>query len=650
MRRLLVGFAIFSAGLAGCWHTPMPWSPDGAWIAYTAEVRPTDQGLAPGWLFAVGRPTPKASTVPVVGYRLWATRAATDTSVLLEDSPGALTAPGWSPDGHALAFGRVVTDADRSSRFEVVVIEGLTKRRILSSRPLTALDGEVSRLANQAIAWSPDGRYLAVPQLDPMGLVILRADNGRTVNVIPNAFLPSWSPTGGRLAFYVRSGGHSLQYIDQAIGQPHPLLEVGQATQAPGWSHDGTTLLVVARRDGTKPGPRNEVLDRPGEAEQPRELLRIQLRGDNFTVEPIRVLAAELGANRDRVVEGVSITLDRDAENLFCSTSVEGQPHQVTWYHARDNAIFKKFPMIDPAIPVGSLSFSPDGRTLAARSGTTDSQGYPVVCDTESADLRSRLIAPDDSARLEWIATLTRAARQIIAGLPTTTLRSTSPRPRTVTRPTLLPVQSEFAANTEASHRLRRIGRMGRPLCDRTADSGIIDPTTRKILDEARLFFDYLREDYGSALSTLADLEADAETPDQRVALMTIRAQILVDQGQFAAARRVIAFLERIEGAPTRQVEWTGLGYKLTEIPQSNAGWPRFLAEAVVTLQAAASDPKPTVDASEPILDLGRPFSRPPNPFGPAPFLQPGNEEPPGFQPPINRRPRQLPVAPPRAR
>ena len=45
-------------------------------------------------------------------YRLWATRADTGASVLLEESTGPLTAPGWSPDGRALAFGRVVAEAD----------------------------------------------------------------------------------------------------------------------------------------------------------------------------------------------------------------------------------------------------------------------------------------------------------------------------------------------------------------------------------------------------------------------------------------------------------------------------------------------------------------------------------------------------------
>ena len=640
MRRIIAGIAILTMGLTGCLHTPMPWSPDGAWIAYTVEVHALDRILKPGWIYdsSPSQLAARSAGPGVTGYRLWATRAATNTSVLLEESSGPLTAPGWSPDGHALAFGRVVTDANQSSRFEVVVVDGLTKRRVVSSRPLTALDTEVSRLPYQAIAWSPDGRYLAVPQVEPMGLAILRADNGRPVNVIPDAFLPSWSPSGGRLAFYVRAEGHSLQYLDSAIGQPRGLIDVGQATQAPGWTRDGATILVVARRGGFRP---NELGD-------PQELLRVQLRGETHTVEPIRALGAELGQNRDRSVEGVSITFDRDADNLFCSTVVEGQPHQVTWYHPRDNAVFKKFPMIDPAIPVGSLSFSPDGRTLAARAGVASQLAYPVFCDTESPDLRSRLVAPDDTARLEWIATLTRAARSIMTGLPATTTRSSTGASRTVERPTILPVQSEFAANMEISHRLRRIGRIGRPLCDRPPGGSELDPTTRRTFDEARLFFDYLREDYGSALANLGAMEEEADTPEHRVALLAVRAQILLNQGQFIASQRVIGFLERIEGSPTRRAEWDGSAFHLATTDRPDQGWPRFLTDAATKLQAAATAPKRPDDALEATPDRGFPFPRSPFPFQPNPVMPPEVVQPPLFRRRVAPRPVPRVFIPPR--
>lgn len=90
--------ALVSAlAIGGCLHAPMPWSPDGKWIAYTVEVRPEGQLLRPGWLFepvdgpAASRPAPRSKPS---GYRLWATRGDSGASVLLEDSPGPLTAPG----------------------------------------------------------------------------------------------------------------------------------------------------------------------------------------------------------------------------------------------------------------------------------------------------------------------------------------------------------------------------------------------------------------------------------------------------------------------------------------------------------------------------------------------------------------------------
>src|SRR5947209_18313104 len=163
---LLPALALASAlATGGCLHAPMPWSPDGKWLAYVVEARPIAGSLAPGWLFdaaAPGRSKP-ARPSGVTSYRLWATQADSGASVLLEDSPGPLTAPGWSPDGRALAFGRAVPGANGSGRFEVVILEGPTRRRVVTSRALPVLGAGPTRLPGQAIAWSPDGRYLAVP-------------------------------------------------------------------------------------------------------------------------------------------------------------------------------------------------------------------------------------------------------------------------------------------------------------------------------------------------------------------------------------------------------------------------------------------------------------------------------------------------------
>ena len=372
MRRNLLPALVMASTIVligGCLHAPMPWSPDGKWLAYTVEVRPIEGLLRPGWLFE--SPTAAAAEPVTSGrptaYRLWATRADSGAAVLLEDSPGPLTAPGWSPDGRALAFGRVVAEPEGAARFEVVVLDGPNRRRILSSRPLNEIGAEASRLPGQAIVWSPDGRYLAVPQLSPLGLAIIKADTGRQVNTINDAFLPSWSPDGSRLAFYLRGTGDTLHYIDSALGQPRPLAEVGQAGQAPAWTRDSLSVVVVTRRSlprGAEP---------PGDQ---AELIRVRVdTGQSETIPTAGDRSPVLG--RDRSVEGVSIAFDSEGENLFCSTVVEGMPQQITWYRPKEDAVYKKFSIVDYTASMGSLSLSPDGRTLAVRVGSTDHLSAP---------------------------------------------------------------------------------------------------------------------------------------------------------------------------------------------------------------------------------------------------------------------------------
>jgi hypothetical protein len=567
MRRILISTLALASSivLAGCLHAPMPWSPDGKWIAYTVEVRPIERILRPGWLFeppSVPLVSPAGPARPSA-YRLWATRRDTGASVLLEESEQPLTAPGWSPDGRSLAFGRLVVQPDGPGRFEVVILDGPTRRRVVASRPLAEINAEAARLPGQAIAWSPDGRYLAIPQLNPLGLSIIRSDNGRQVNAINDAFLPSWSPDGGRLAFFLRGTGDTLNCIDSPVAQPRLLMEVGQGSQAPIWTRDGLNLLVSARRSVPKGG------DPPGDQ---AELIR--LRVDTGQSEVIRPLATDALLGKDRSLEGVSIAFDGD--NLFCSTVIEGTPQVVTWYRPRENEVYKKFSILDFSAPVGSLSISPDGTTLAARVGPVDRLGAPAFCDLESPDLRTRLIAPDDASRVEWIATLITSARAILASLPTASADPKSPSSSRLDRPTLLPILGEFDANSEPTLRLRRIGKLGRPLCDRPTD----DPAVEALLVEARLFFEYLSENYSNALPALEALEARVETPEERTSLLSVRAQIYIAQGHLERASKTISFLRSLGRKPGRRIEWDGSAYALTgvDVPRGGgSGWPDYL-------------------------------------------------------------------------
>ena len=68
MRRARVGVAgLVSALLVGCVPSPLLWSPDGKWLAYTMAVRPADRVLAPGWLFEPGAGRAAAGLGPALG-------------------------------------------------------------------------------------------------------------------------------------------------------------------------------------------------------------------------------------------------------------------------------------------------------------------------------------------------------------------------------------------------------------------------------------------------------------------------------------------------------------------------------------------------------------------------------------------------------
>ena len=297
----------------------------------------------------------------------------------------------------------------------------------------------------------------------------------------------------------------------------------------------------------------------PRGAEPPGDLAEwIKVRVDNGMSATLRTLAGEGVIGRDRSIQGVSIAMDADGDNLFCSIVVEGTPRQIIWYHPKEDAVYDRIPILDVTTPMGSLSLSPDGQTLAARVGAIDRITAPALCDVERRDRRIRLIAPDDASRIEWVATLVASARSILASLPSVSPEPKSPPNNPLDRPSLLPIAGEFEFNADPMTYLRRIGRVGRPLCDRPAGSPPADPKVTALLNEARLFFDYLSEDYPAALTSLEALEEQAETPDQRVRLLAIRAQIFIAQGNVDRAGHTISYLRRAgeeAGSPDR-VEW----------------------------------------------------------------------------------------------
>ncbi|WP_406700833.1 biopolymer transporter Tol [Singulisphaera sp. Ch08] len=554
----------------GCVPAPVLWSSEGRWLAYTMAVRSEEPRLLPpGWLYNV-KPDPEteqlgwsASTNRPAGllYRLWTTRPDTGDSVVLEESRNPLTAPVWRTDGKAIAFGRLVLEPDGRPRFEVVVQDSPESKRIVSKQVQVDAGLRPAELPGLTLAWSSDGRYLAIPLLQPTrGIAIVRVDDGRVLKEIPDACLPSWSPDGTKLAFLRGTEPQSLHYLDTNFGFPKHLADVGQVCQPPAWSRDKRSVMVVSRRKARAP---KEL------AGMVTALLRVSIEGeakDDLTLptDP---------REGDRPELGTSFCFDQDEEALYFSDDADGDQSIVCRFLPRGRAVHKKDNPIDFTIRLSSFAVTPNGKTLAFRAGGPDFFAPPGLWDVPTG--RFTPLIPDDSARLEWIATLVASARQLLgSGLPAVV----SENGRSIERATELPIPGELAANLPITGRLRRLGRVGKTLCDRPFDKAEVQPAVRDQVDEARLFFDYLRGDYDAALRSLESLEGRVTSPDHRLRLVSVRAQIFMGKGQVERADRAIEFLRSLERKAPQRLEMTPAGPTLTTEDTSNQGWPNYLA------------------------------------------------------------------------
>ena len=580
MRRPLVCAGLVAAMVLGCVHTPIAWSPDGRWLAFTAATRRIDHILAPGWIFG-DDPAPDVAAPKVaaeVTYRLWATRPDTGATVLLERSPGPLTSPGWGPAGTALAFGRLVPEAEGRARFEIVVQEAPDRQRVLRREALAESKGEAAGLPALAIAWSPDGHMLAAPQLQPRGLVILRVDDGRVLKSIDEAYLPSWAPEGGKLAYYRGGTPEGLFCLDARLGEPRLLSEIPQPVLAPAWSHDGRTVWALRRR------PTGQV-----------DLLRVGAEGEG--VDIFKSLFEPDADHPDQAPLSASFAVDRTGQDLFFTTHVEGKPSEIVHQQLRNNAIHCRFNPVDRLVALGGLSVSPTGKWLALRVGPAGILGPPGFCDVETQKLTP--LAPDDASRAEWLVTLIDGAQAI--------LRVVYPAPevagRPVERPTLLPASVEPPRAPDGMSRLRHLANLARPLCDRPSGSGSAEPEPglEPLLAEARLFFDYLRDDFDGALEALDALEPKVVGADRRLRLLALRAQILLAKGDTERARAAIAYLRKAQPELSGRYELTPDGPVLTPDPDPRAAWIAYLsARADERLGAARDRAVPTPGAVGP--------------------------------------------------
>ena len=190
--------------------------------------------------------------LPEIGSRVRASAVA--DSLLTEDrSDGTVhLAPAFSPDGTRVAY---FSEADFYF-VDLYLADGRTgerKRRLFKS----TFDSnyETFRFINSAVAFSPDGRFLAMTaKRGPRDeILVLDVERNRQVSrirlEIGAAMTPSWSPDGQRIVFTGLDGGISDLFVVDRDGENlERLTNDRYAEFHPVWSPDGQQIAFSTDR------------------------------------------------------------------------------------------------------------------------------------------------------------------------------------------------------------------------------------------------------------------------------------------------------------------------------------------------------------------------------------------------------------------
>ena len=558
-----------------------------------------DQGiLDTDWFYTTpGLTTPQPRNAmeqvgPPTLYRIWATRGDNSGSVRIDESPLPLTSPGWNARGNSLAYGKIAKAVDGTLEFQIIVQDGLESRRLLVRQPLDEFKKEFEHLPNLAPAWSPDGRYLAIPHVQPHGLAIVRTDNGHLVKMIDEAYLPSWSPDGSRLAYIKTGNPESLYCLDAGFGSPRLLTDVRGIGQAPTWSRDGQQILTIRG------------MELPGDGQPRVKATLVRVNADSGQFELIRNLENNrFGA--DPILSEVSAVLDRDGENLFFTASNSGLNTIIIWIQTRTNSVRNQFNPLHVSVPIGAMAIQPLGEQIALRLGTGIETGPIALMDPQTTKLTP--ITPDLASRLDWIRMLVTLSRHLIATHQAEAIMKLA----LPARPTSLPLPGDAAPNSELANKLRAIGTMGGPVCNAEGDQ-TLDEETKRILTRARLYFAYLRNDFATATTALEEMESTVVTRDLRLRLMGLRAQIDIAKGDVASARPTVEYLQTILRPKIFRYESTLTGPVLTIEERGQTDWPKGLASRLATanlppLEEEDKTDHTNFDAPQPGLGLDPP-------------------------------------------
>lgn len=197
-----------------------------------------------------------ASTAPTGrrGECIFVTRSGESSAAELPDSCGEVGSPAWSPDGSQLAFLRFDAGGARVLRHDFA-----TNRQT----ELTRLKLMPSLWSHRMLAWSPDGRWVAVSDQAPQGESVLvyrvSLDGGQRLPLsAPLAdrtvidVEPSFSPDGRQVAF-VRMISHQWRdvlVVDLSTGKRRAVAVRNRIVGGLDWLANSRQVAFSTRVDG----------------------------------------------------------------------------------------------------------------------------------------------------------------------------------------------------------------------------------------------------------------------------------------------------------------------------------------------------------------------------------------------------------------
>jgi hypothetical protein len=621
---MLIGIAkLLALSLtANCLDSPLAWSPDGRWLAYTVHQSPSGTGPAAGWLFSPGTPAaarnrglaPGAAPAAPVGnrFRIWAVDRAGSNPVLIDESPWPLSAPGWSLDGQRLAYLRFVPGEATNppdlarGRCELVVQDALDRKRVVLTLAGTDLGPEEQqRFCTLQPCWSPDGE--AVLFRRPGGeaaVLVVHPERGRIRTTLLGAVAAAWSPEGRRLAVVTPSQGSAPEAVLQVLGPDFAVIRrikgFDQLHGRPAWSGDGLSLLVVGRRLLPQVRGRGP------------ELIRVQV--DTGLVIPILALTAPINAGRPQE-SALSLGLgerpgpsprffldfDRNLDACVFAAHFPGRDPVIGHCAVRIPQVHKRFPAIDVGLGVGAVAMHPDGQLIAARVEGLDHSGPAFLCQLDTEQVLP--LTPDPAGRRAWVSTLAAACLELLeSSLPQATVDG-----RPLQRPGLLPIAGELSDQSSTPARLRRLGKIGRALVRHEPEPSAAVPAggPDSGVVEYRLLFDYLAGEFAAAEADLVEREAAPAGPELRLRLLAARAQVLHAQGQAERARAVVDYILEVQRRAVSTAEETPLGLSRERIDDPLRAWLLYLAARIARLpESPPSAPSEQEDEEAEEIDL----------------------------------------------